>query len=291
MKKTMNTTIMALLASAVALTSLADTFYWQGDVNYGWHNAVNWSDDDANITESTTVPGPGDIVHWGSAAARSVSLNGIRSVSAVIADTTISGQLPWITGAAGHSLSLSGTSYGGLDNVVAYNTSGKTLYFTVTIDAVVLNGGDNVVYANGGIVTFDTALTETAGAANLEKRGWWNLNITESYGLTGDLTLSQGKIFMDADLSLASGALSIGNNVNTYMSIDSAYTYSVGELVLGGITIDAGVYDVSSSANGVAISDYFSGDGSITVIPEPAVLGLVSIFGGGLFVVRRVFSI
>ena len=93
MKKTMKVTIVALLASAAALTSLADTFYWQGDTDSGWQNTYNWSMDEANTNEATSTPDLIDIVYWSPTAALGLSLNDNREVAAFIADTTITASI------------------------------------------------------------------------------------------------------------------------------------------------------------------------------------------------------
>lgn len=142
-------------------------------------------------------------------------------------------------------------------------------------------------------------------------------NILTGYGTldTGDIDLSSaGTVSLelafkglvggtDYDRLRTVGLVNLaGQNLN--LSLDSGYTPDVGDVfsIILNDDIDAILGTFGGLGEGASFTSdstdfsisYVGGDGNdvvVTVIPEPATLGLVIAFGGGLVFVRRKFMI
>jgi hypothetical protein len=81
-----------------------------------------------------------------------------------------------------------------------------------------------------------------------------------------------------ATLSLAGGNV-VGVADDGYADLNFGINEIVGGLVLGGVSQAPGTYGSSASSATFKSDEYFTGDGIITVVPEPGIPALLVSFG------------
>ena len=120
-----------------------------------------------------------------------------------------------------------------------------------------ISGSSLMILANGGLGSGAATVASTAVSLSL------GTGVTTPFSdPSAQLTLAGGGTANTADVGYLN--LTNGNNI------------TVGSLVLGGTLYTSGVF---TSAN---FPNYISGTGSVTVVPEPGSLALVSALAGGL---------
>jgi len=159
-----------------------------------------------------------------------------------------------------------------------------------------LNIEDNGADASGDSVSFSTlnAILRVNGGSvgdSLDMSGYtktlagsYNLDRTDSQtlsGYTGNNTFSLQ--YTGTLRATSAGGLNYTGNVGLWGS----------DGTLGGEIGIATDWDEYSSTTAVATNDGLFVDANVTLdaIPEPATLGLVGLFSGGLFFIRRIFRI
>lgn len=161
-------------------------------------------------------------------------------------------------------------------NVIANSTMSSGGYiYDATIDATLTGSGDLTLYLeNAAHATADQSIS-FAGISGYTGA----LTVTEKLGIEfgTDYTFNNTVTLQDADSFL---------NVNSGQTL----TFAEGMLVdsVNG-TVASGTY--TGAALDALGANYVNNGGSIVVIPEPATLGLVGIFGAGMLVIRHRFMI
>ncbi|MEA1909860.1 MAG: autotransporter-associated beta strand repeat-containing protein, partial [Patescibacteria group bacterium] len=148
-------------------------------------------------------------------------------------------------------------------------------------DAILLKNGD-------GTLTLSSANTYSGGTE--VQAGFLVGNVDGVFG-TGGMSVSDG-----AKLTLQGG--SSNNNLDDLAllvlgsSAELAMDFTGVADTVGGISLDGGLTFLSGGTYNAAALDAlgngtYSGTGSLTVIPEPATLGLITFCFGGLWAMRR----
>lgn len=108
---------------------------------------------------------------------------------------------------------------------------------------------------------------------------------------------SAGAVGVGSSVDVTSGGtLDIQDDWSGAMSVVDGATVKVGanaftlDLTANGSAVANGIYSVADLNTEIG-STIFNGTGSIEVIPEPATLGMVAAFGGGILFIRRRFMI
>lgn len=159
----------------------------------------------------------------------------------------------------------------------------------------------------GSVIAGSGGLTKTGNATLVLKAAntyTGTTYINSGFLQVGDGTLTTSKLGV-GDLVVSAGATlliksnvanavsdtktitlnDVGDSFYGMVSLESGINEKVGGLVLNGVVQPAGTYGSSSSAATYQLDNYFSGPGVLTVVPEPAALGLLGI--GGLMLGRR----
>jgi len=194
------------------------------------------------------------------------------------------------------ALNLQATTFDGggirnrLNGVDTVNFSGKALTFGSGGAAFISNNNNrniklqNGVWAGSGAISY--AKVATLGALS---RLILDTDNTLS-GYTGIISVNNTSGIGTARLSIGSATTgSFGVDIGAGSVLD-AIDMTLSSLVLGGETIAADTYAYGDFT--VAQQAFlFDGGGEITVIPEPATLGLITAFGGAMLFVRRRLTI
>lgn len=178
----------------------------------------------------------------GSAFARLSTLATVRNI-------TIASQ---ITGSGSFGLIQNGT--------LTLNGTGNTFTGTWTV------GGTGVTIPDGTYSNTSTLISTLIGSStgSLGVNSNVTLNIWSRFDLNYDWTTT-------GTLTLASNG---GSATAIVMTLDQNVT--VGNLVVAGNTLTPGTYDYSALST-AGFSDYFTNSGgSITVVPEPGIAGLLA---------------
>jgi autotransporter-associated beta strand protein len=217
-------------------------------------------------------------------SATTLTLNGgLTLTSGALLYNGSAGQQATITGSAGAAIAASdGREL--VVHVVNTGTSGTSnLRTTLTID--------QVITAAGGL---------TFGALTLGNTGPQSLRLTRTNTYAGQTTVNGGILTVDATGTLGSGSVFVRNGGWLELLTPSAIAESagltiddgglakldfsgsnlVGSLTLGGaIQTVPGTYGSTASGATHTYDDYFTGAGTITIVPEPAT-GLLMLAAG-----------
>lgn len=214
-----------------------------------------------------------------------LTLNGgLTLTSGALMYNGSAGQQGSITGGVGTSLDVSG----GRElvvHVINTGTSGTSnLRTTLTID--------QVITAAGGL---------TFGALTLGSTGPQSLRLTKENTYAGQTTVNGGILTVDATGTLGSGNVFVRNGAWLELLTPSAIAESagltiddgglarldfsgtnlIGSLTLGGLLrTEPGTYGSTASGATHTFDDYFTGTGTITIVPEPATLALAGAAAG-----------
>lgn len=195
------------------------------------------------------------------------------------------------------TLASGGLIFAGAGTIgAAGDPAAGTIQFGTTGNAV-----EGVVWANGS--TTNTLGASLSGTGGLTKAGTGMLVLAgpniysgltyigggtlqvgngtnaSSLGVTGDVTIAPGAV-----LSLMNGlAISDAGTLtmerfglfNGRMTIAAGINETVGALFLGDTAAAPGIYGSVASGAQFQFDDYFSGTGTITVVPEPASTGML----------------
>ncbi len=236
-------------------------------------------DNNGGSTATLTLNvGVGESYNWNSNFRGTDALNLVKTgagtqimskanYSTALGDVTVNGgELVWNSTVGGGS-AMSGTMTVGVNGLL----SGSGLIEGATTVAGNLNPGNSP-----GTMTFNDALT-------LESTATLTLEITGTDSSEYDILANDG-----GDILSAGGTL-VFDTTGYTATLDDTFTVFTN---WGGF---AGSFD---SISGTDLGDGLSldttnllVDGTVTVIPEPATLGLLAAFGGGIMFVRRRFMI
>ena len=109
-------------------------------------------------------------------------------------------------------------------------------------------------------------------------------------GFTGTLALGGGEkaatLDFDQDYDLSAADMVINTAQADILNLDQAIT--VGSFTFGAESaLGAGTYSAADLNALYGTGSQFAGDGSLTVIPEPATISLIAVLGGGILFIRR----
>lgn len=219
-------------------------------------------------------------------------------------------------GGFGGTISFAGTSTGGTARVEVFgngnldirsHTGSVTVGSVEGTGGVVFDGQNLTVGSNDMSTTFSGAFFDIGSGASLTKIGAGTWTLGASNPLTGGTTLAAGNLIVTVDGGLGTGnvsltgptvILTLQNGATNNYIFDGATlivlsgakvnlnftgnTDTVSGLVLGGAAQANGTYDASNTPA------YFTGTGSVTVVPEPNSIALLVLGGIGLLsLIRR----
>jgi hypothetical protein len=154
----------------------------------------------------------------------------------------------------------------------------------------------NAVWAGDGAISWtktDVHPTQTPAAVFLILAA--NNDVS---GYTGIISVNNtsGNLDKQARLTInaaTTGSFGVNIGAGSQLDIrDAGATYTFSSLVLGGETIAPGTYSYDNfTASQKVYLLQGATPGEITVIPEPATLGLLGVFGGAMLFFRRRFMI
>ena len=178
------------------------------------------------------------------------------------------------------------------------NLQNDTTAFRNTRYESTISGANTLTLKNNAPFTLLGASDSSLVIANAGNTfgGVWDIERTRAIfanaGAVGAGSISiqtNGYIRIDDNWS---GAMTVASSLaQVEVGAGNTYTFDLGDLVVDGSAFNTeGTYTAAelNTATGTSI---FSGTGSIQVIPEPATLGLVAAFGGGILFIRRRFMI
>jgi len=303
----MKRNLIAACALLVCGSAIADTFYLQGtrarssvggDTAY-WENAQQWWwDAPTGGNNMTNVAGAGF-------AGNRFELNGFDYNTWDGSSTAVSGKFRF-----GGTLvkgdetiikwAMPTWELAGLHVTADAVSSGKGIRFrddngAMTVEDFQLDGL-LVIQANSTEHNFDLSVGNLTGAGELrfgdddtlaeDGGSTWKLDIDNST-FAGTIRADVGNLeFIDA-LTLPNAALTVDAG-SEFVSVILTSNVTFGAVGLGANSLANGEY-TAGEANAILGGSRFSGSGTITVIPEPATLGMVTLFGGGLMFIRRTF--
>ena len=179
------------------------------------------------------------------------------------------------TGAGSKTLNLKGGNSDIVQGAIVDNSIANTTSLNKTGNGTWILAGANT-YSGGTTVTGGTlrlsGANATLGTGNVSVLSSANsLNITSgvlnAISDTASLSLAGGGTAGVADAGFAK----LGNGVDEVVAM----------LILGGMNEAPGTYGATGSGASFIMDEYFSGNGIITVVPEPSTYGLI-VAGGGL---------
>ena len=216
----------------------------------------------------------------------------------------------------GTILSVAGVSARSLGNQVAVKgdfTLGGTGKARLTLS------GDMDLGDSTRTITIGNALGDIISGnvsnGGVVKDGDGTLTLSGANTYAGGTTVLLGALIGESDNAFGTGGLSIGSGAMLVLTngVSNDYIDDLATLALdgsaslsldftgvadtvGGISLDGGTtWLTAGTYSAVALSGLgtgtYTGTGLLTVIPEPATLGLVVVLGGGLMWIRRVFMV
>ena len=210
---------------------------------------------------------------------RVVNLSGVAGGATI--DTT-SGTGPLVftsnftaTGAGSKTLTLKGGNNDIVQGAIVDNSVANTTALNKTGNGTWVLSGANT-YSGGTTITGGTLRLSGANAT----LGTGNVSVLSS---ANSLNITSGVLNAIADtatLSLAGGGTA-GVADDGYAKLGNGVDEVVAALILGGMNEAPGTYGSSTSGAANIMDEFFSGNGIITVVPEPSVYALI-VAGGGL---------
>jgi hypothetical protein len=179
--------------------------------------------------------------------------------------------------------------------------------------------GSIVAHASFVVWSSDNLLTSAAGKVSATSDGWLVAMYQDTNGDNAGAWYNELSLSPDGEVASTSGVTQDDAYLSTYVAYLSYNpSGSTGEELqygtsYGGVTDNADVYTVIYNASSVGLASQFvvadsspfnveSGEitphfytvsgiaGDWQAIPEPAVAGLIVIFGGGMLIGRRIFG-
>lgn len=291
----MKKSIIAGLGMFLVASGMADTFYLHADMPLG----STPLDDTIWFTEP--VGGVDKATDGGTYGGNRFDLNGyaLRTPNTT-GSSSFSGTI--VSGAAGAGLAelMAGT----------WNPTGmdlsNTLQMRLRQSTVNLNIANLVLGSSGSLNirtltsknNFNLSVANVSGSGSLEfgdntyandTNGVWSLSITDaSPEFAGSVDLTRGQLTFGNAFALNDATLAINSAEDN--SIVLANNVSFSNVTFGASSLSVGTY-TAAELNTAFSADLFSGTETLTVIPEPATLGLLGVFSAGLLLVRRHFCL
>ncbi len=186
-----------------------------------------------------------------------------------------------ITGGSAASQSLNGDytiTMGVVDLIAPGNDANDGYIFNETGDAG-FHAYDIDYTFESGSITFNSGGTDYTGTISL----WQNVNVGQEFFSINSLELFQddstGEVYIDIDYNFFADPPATGND-----DFELTTTF--------GLATDAGGFDILT-ADGFTTGNNFTGAAvhryTLVAVPEPATLGMVVAFGGGILFIRRRF--
>lgn len=292
MKKILIITAGMILCIAAAHAQLIIDAAQSGNI---WDNS-NWGD------EFTTAPVAGDTNTWNTAGFV-MTVGTADPFHGGLLEVTEGSRLASVAGSAGNNPQFQATTFdgGGITNfnnaASTYDFNGKAVTFAAggaTFDSNAQNRNiviNNSVWAGSGAIA--SMRTGTLDAENLYSTFQISAGSTVT-GYTGTISLTNTSSAVDSLHRLiiqaatnGSFAVNIGTRSLLHLSV-TPETLTFASLVLGEDTIAPGTYafgDFTATQQGFLFAG--ANPASITVIPEPAAIGLIFVCGLAAIVIRR----
>jgi hypothetical protein len=296
MESKMKTTLIAAISLLICGSAMADTFYLHADL------ATGQSSNDKTLWYTAPTGGVTQASLGANTTGNQFDVNGfdLRSAS-----TTGSSTFPgtFISDDASDNLVL---MYASTWNVTGGFNVNNTLFMRPHRSTVNLNignldlgsSGDMKIRGNGTKLAVNVDVANLTGSGDLsfgissqsgDVNGHWGLSITDANSdFTGTVDLFRGALTFDTAFSLGDARFAIDSGEDN--SVVLANSVSFGDVTFGASSLSIGTYD-ASQLNSELETDIFSGTGSLTVIPEPATLGLVCAVSAAMLFVRRIFLV
>jgi hypothetical protein len=142
------------------------------------------------------------------------------------------------------------------------------------------DAGDQLTLAVNDLVTLNSTIYKSGnGTLSLNLLGSLNANNNTLVIDGGDVVLRGNVDYSGLDIDVLSGALNV-----------STYNISVASLTIDGTAIDPGTYAAGDAIYTTYAGSLLNGGGTLTVVPEPAALGLLGIGIALLIFFRRRIS-
>jgi hypothetical protein len=289
MKKIGMATVMLLVCGSV----MADTFYLHENMATGNSPLfkTNWWTEATGGVQMSTEP----------IAGNRFDLNGKTLVAPNSTGTsTFGGTL--VVGAAGSGgpteLLTAGWNVTGMDfnNAILMRLRKTTVNLSVA----------NMVLGSSGNLSFrthtDTSKNLTLAVDNLsgsgilsfgefsatDTTGAWTVSVTNGNSFDGTMDLQYGQLTFGNSLSLTNTAFTMQLSAAFTNSVVLANSVTFKSATIGTNILAAGTY-TASQLNTAFGTTKFSGANSLTVIPEPATIGMVGFGALVTLIVRRVY--
>ena len=220
------------------------------------------------------------------AGTRTITANANLTVSGGISNGGLTKAGSAVLTLSGANIYSGGTTVSGGTLLINGDNSGAT--GAVTVDAGGVLGGSGTI---GGAVTVNADGTLSAG--NSPGTLTFNDNLTLSAGSTNIMEISDTAY----DILMGDGANALvvaGETVFDFTlfsgGVTNGYSIALADMFVNWASVDltGATYSALGLAGGQSLD--LTG-GNLTVIPEPATLGLVIALGSGLIWVRRVFMV
>lgn len=220
------------------------------------------------------------------AGTRTITANANLTVSGGISNGGLTKAGSAVLTLSGANIYSGGTTVSGGTLLINGDNSGAT--GAVTVDAGGVLGGSGII---GGAVTVNADGTLSAG--NSPGTLAFNDNLTLSTGSTNIMEISDTAY----DILTGDGANALvvaGETVFDFTlfsgGVTNGYSIALADMFVNWASVDLTGATYSAAGLGAGQSLDLTG-GNLTVIPEPATLGLVIALGAGLVWVRRVFMV
>ena len=244
--------------------------------NLGTNSTINLGN--GNNTGTLAYTGAGETTD------RVINLNGTGG-GATLDTTGATGALIFTsnftaTGSGAKTLTLKGGNGDTIQGAIIDSGGGATSLSKTANGTWILSGANTY---SGGTNISNGVLQLTGANATL---GLGNVTVTSGATRLDITTGVLNAISDTATLSLAGGGTA-GVADNGFAKLGNGIDEVVAALILGGTNEAPGTYGSSTSGAANVFDEYFSGNGIITVVPEPSVYALLVAGSGLIFGARR----
>ncbi|MEM1159019.1 MAG: autotransporter-associated beta strand repeat-containing protein [Verrucomicrobiota bacterium] len=243
---TCQTAGVALMLSAMAVTTSAQTFTWDfGGVDNNWSTDGNWS-------PSPGAGGPDgagvEVILDNTSSSTTITLDSDRTVGTVSIDDSDNYSL------SGNTLTLDASS--GSAAITIGNTNGNGAH-TISSNLAL---ADDLVITNNATGTF-TASGIISGSNNLIKAGTGTVTFSGASTYSGTTTVSEGQLSLvdGAQSALSNSAVTVSSGAT--LMLEDFETFTLGSLAGGGtIDISDGVLETGGDNTSTTFSGSLDGD-------------------------------